>query len=100
MTTVQNVWLATFIVMVLTWLGLIVWVFERLRTRHRSTYEELGSPTLFWNNSLANNFKFMGFLYSSKIHTLGDPALARVCIVMRVLFPTYIASFLAFAIAT
>ena len=57
---------ALLMAMVATWFVLISWLFRRLRERHASTYEAMGSPTLFWNNSIRNNWLFMKFLFSSE----------------------------------
>jgi hypothetical protein len=95
MLTAESFCFATLVAMMLTWFGLVLWVCQRLSARHAAAYEELGSPTLFWNNSPANSLRFVGFLFSSEIHKLGDQTLARICIFMRVLFAAYIALFVA-----
>jgi hypothetical protein len=95
MSTVEMVCFATLGMMVLIWFGLVVWVCLRLSNRHPSTYEELGSPMLFWNNSPANGLRIVGFLFSSEIYKLGDQALTRICIFMRVWLVAYTALFVA-----
>ena len=80
--------------MFLAWFGLISLLFRRLRQHHPPTYEAMGSPSLFWNNSLRNNWLFLKFLFSDKSAQLGDPTVARVSRVMRILFIVYSVVFL------
>jgi hypothetical protein len=76
--------------MVVVWFGLIIWLFRRLRTRHPETYETIGSPTLFWNNSMRNNWLFFTFLFSAKHRQLQDAATTRACIFMRIWLIAYV----------
>jgi hypothetical protein len=85
-------------VMVLIWFGLILWVFGRLRSRHPLVFESLGSPSLFWNNSPRNNFRFLRFLFSAESKGLEDRSLARVCIFMRFYLVAYTVLFLTLMI--
>ena len=75
--------------MAVVWLATIVWVFHRLRLDHPSTFEQLGSPSLFWNNSPRTGWLFLKFLFSGRCRELGDPALATVILFMRILFICY-----------
>ena len=90
----------TLMVMVLVWFVTISWFFHRLRTRHPSTYEAIGSPSLFWNNSMRNNWLFWKFLWSSRIHELDDPVAVRVSVFMRIWIVSYLILFLGLAIFT
>jgi hypothetical protein len=47
-------------VMGLIWLALNQWLIQRLRKYHASTYEALGSPRLFANNSPRNSLVTQG----------------------------------------
>jgi hypothetical protein len=87
------VWFAL-IPMVLAWFGLVWWLFRRLRLYHPATYETLGSPTLFWNNSPRLNMLFGRFLFGLQWRQLPDPLLARVCWVMVVLGFSYMTLFI------
>jgi hypothetical protein len=95
MTTAEAIWFAILLAMVMIWFGLILWLFRRLRTHHASTYEALGSPTLFWNNSPANNLRLLGFIFSAKTRELQDPAMFRICKFMRIFLVAYVVVFLA-----
>jgi hypothetical protein len=83
------------LVMVSAWLILCSWLFHRLRARHPSTYESMGSPTLFWNNSVRNNWLFGRFLFTSQWRELDDPAVSRMVPLMRFLLVVYLVLFLA-----
>lgn len=40
-------------------------ILRRLKKRHRETWTQLGSPTLFWNNAITNSrltWKFVEWL--------------------------------------
>jgi hypothetical protein len=95
------VWSVAMFPMVFLWLGLCWWVFRRPKTQHSATFRALGSPSLFWNNSLRTGWSFMRFLYRSEWKDLDDPILSRVCQFMSVLFVLYVLLFmspLAFAL--
>ena len=57
---------AVLFVMALIWLMLVHRLFRRLRQHHAPTYESLGSPTLFRNNSPRHNWLFAKFLFGSE----------------------------------
>jgi hypothetical protein len=76
--------------MVAVWFVLLSWFFRRLRNRHTATYETLGSPSLFWNNSPRNNWLFLKFLCSSRWRELGDPAIAYAVRFMRIFLVIYL----------
>ena len=92
------VW-AILLVMVLIWFGAVTWLFRRLRNHHQATYESLGSPTLFWNNSPRNNWLFAKFLFGSQWKLLDDPILNIVCPLMRVFLCVYLVAFLILLVA-
>jgi hypothetical protein len=82
------------LVMVAIWFALILWLFKRLRLRHPSVFESLGSPSLFWNNSPRNNLRFLGFLFGSEPRQLQDQTIVRVCVFMRVFLAAYVILFI------
>ena len=86
--------MATLFAMIAVWFVLCSWLFRRLRERHASTYEAIGSPTLFWNNSIRNGWLSMKFLLGGHWRSLGDSKLATVCSFMRVFFVLYLLLFL------
>ncbi len=74
---------------------LISWLFHRLRTCHPAAYESIGSPSLFWNNSIRNNLWFLKFPFSSQAWELDDPQLSRVVLFLRIFLLFYVVLFLA-----
>lgn len=82
------------------WTVLIAWLFRRLRNRHAATYEEIGAPSLIWNNSLRSNWLFLKFLYSPRRLELDDEPASRVIDILRVLAPVYCVGFLIFMVLT
>lgn len=54
----------------------------------------MGSPSLFWNNSIRNNWLFLKFLFRSEWRALGDPALDNMCRLMRVFLTAFLVLFL------
>jgi hypothetical protein len=74
---------AVLFVAVAVWLMYVLRLFSLLRDNHPSTFEEMGSPSLFWNNSVRNNVLFLKFLFSSKWRALGDPEVETVVLGLR-----------------
>ena len=61
---------------------------EILRQSHPDVWKDLGSPTIFLNNSIANTWSVQRFIHSGKYRLLNDPELcgvARKCRVTDVL---------------
>jgi hypothetical protein len=85
--------------MAVTWLALVFWVFRRLRIRHPATYDAIGSPSLFWNNSIRNNWLFAKFLFQGTWKALGDRQLFVVARVMQFLFIAYFVVFIGLFVA-
>lgn len=88
-----DVLFSSLIVLAVVWLTLVLWMFRRLRTQHAETFEAIGSPSLFWNNSLKNNWLFLKFLFQGQWQQLGDRLLAIGARVMQVLLITYLTLF-------
>lgn len=57
---------------------LYVRVLAALRQRHRSTWEDLGAPTLVLNNSLRNALRFWIFNVRREYRRLRDPEMPRL----------------------
>lgn len=93
--TIYAAFFAVLMVMGVVWLILVSWLFRRLRTHHPSTYEGIGSLSLFWNNSMRTQWLLCKFLWSSHSGELGDSAIANVVRFMRIIFVCYVALFLA-----
>ncbi len=81
------------------WFPTLFWFFRRLRIQHPSVYESIGSPSLFWNNSMRNNWLFFKFLWSSRVKELNDLALTRSAVFMRIWLVIYTALFVACLVA-
>src|SRR5262245_378994 len=96
--TIGTPWVVLIFAMVAVWFVLSSWLFHRLRKRHASTYEAMGSPGVFWNNSWRSSWLFMKFLFGSQWRELADPAVAIACRFMRVFLIAYILLFLGRAI--
>jgi hypothetical protein len=77
------------------WLASIAWLFRRLRTRHASAYEAMGSPSLFRNNSPRTVPWFLAFLFSPAHHELRDGPASRVVLFLRAFLVLYLVAFFA-----
>jgi hypothetical protein len=75
------------------WFAIMIWILHRLRVGHPSTYEEIGSPTLFWNNSTRSQWLLFKFMCSSRPSQLGDPSLTNMVRFMRILLLCYLTIF-------
>ena len=56
---------------------------SRLRSRHLQTWEALGRPTLFLNNSITNCLAVLRFLWRRDYRALGDEEFARFASFLR-----------------
>ncbi len=59
--------------------------YQRLRRHHPETWEKLGSPTLFWNQSPKVQVAVSRFLWKSSYRQLEDPVLNRLASLLRCL---------------
>jgi hypothetical protein len=89
----------TLFAMAIVWFPTVIWVFRRLRKQHPARYEQLGSPSLIWNNSMRNQWHFFKFAFSGQHRELEDPALTRAVLFMRVWFIIYVALFLTLVVS-
>jgi hypothetical protein len=89
-----NILFATLFVLAFVWIGLVLWMFRRLRVQHVETFEAIGSPSLFWNNSPRNNWLFLKFLFQGQWQLLEDRQLAIAARIMQVVFVAYMLGFL------
>ena len=81
-------------------LGIIAWwfymvsqLFAYISRHHQETYRDMGSPTLFMNNSIGNNISFIGFILRGKYKALNDPSLTKQCRFIKVFFCSYMVGF-------
>jgi hypothetical protein len=68
-------------------------VLALMRDRHRETWESLGSPSLFVNNSIGNAVRLWLFNVRGGYKRLDDPQLARLVRCMNVVSLVYLACF-------
>lgn len=67
-------------------------LFSRLEKHHRITFEKLGSPNLFANNTPSNNRLFNRWLFSAEALTLDD-AISSMVWTLRALTVILLLSF-------
>lgn len=82
----------------LVWLVLMSRLYRILRTRHPETYEQLGRPTLFLNNSPQNGIATVRFLLGGHFRQLNDPELLRLGVFMQVFFYAYMVYFVSLVV--
>jgi branched-subunit amino acid ABC-type transport system permease component len=77
--------------------GLVIqYIFlSRLRSRHAKTWETLGCPTLFLNNSIRNSLAILRFLWSREYRALSDPPFVRLAGFLRSYLAAYFVLFLS-----
>lgn len=90
----SSVWLAMATVTVI-YLILVAILFHYLKRVHTSLWNQLGSPLIFWNNSLRNNLLFLRFLLRRDYRTVADPKLTLLATVIFWLFCVCAALFAA-----
>ena len=71
---------------------------KQLEARHPQTWESLGKPNLFWNNSPRMKLAFMRFLKSGQCESLDDAALAALAGKARSMFRVGLRAALACAV--
>jgi hypothetical protein len=64
-------------------LGLTSYILSYLKTHHKSTYVDLGSPSLIANNTPSNNWLFLKFIFTNSYKNLGDSKLSRLCVTLK-----------------
>jgi len=75
-------------------LGLHCILLSRLRSRHPLTWEALGRPTLFFNNSIANGLAVQRFLWRREYATLGDSQFSRFAAFLKGYMLAYLLLFI------
>jgi len=66
---------------------------SRLRTRHAQTWEALGRPTLFLNNSISNSLAVLRFIWRRDYRNMTDKQLIRFATFLRGYLIAYIVLF-------
>ena len=83
------------IVGTVTYLFLVGRLFGRLEKEHAVVHESLGSPSLFLNNSIQNNARFLRWLWRKEFEELDDPESVASARVVRTLLITLSVNFAA-----
>jgi hypothetical protein len=71
----------------------------RVRVAHPSVWVELGSPTMFLNNSIKNGLTTQAFLWHRRYRDLSDPQLSRRGDILIAFNVTYIIFFAGLVIS-
>lgn len=79
--------------MVLIWFVLLKAILIRLERKHPEKYEEMGKPSLFWNNSMKTGYATLKFIGRREHKVLGNPGLSRLCDFALVFFAVYLVLF-------
>jgi len=85
----QNQWFAAWLPLMIdtvVYLVLCVVMFSYLKRNHLATWDGLGSPSLFWNNSIRNNMLFLKFLLWRDYKRLNDSTLTQIANATLMLF--------------
>jgi hypothetical protein len=75
-----------FAVIITIWLVQMWFIYDFLRSlrlKFPQQWEQLGKPTLVFNNSLSNNWAVYRFLWRRDYIALGDEAFTRRCVAVR-----------------
>ncbi len=72
---------------------------RQLRECHPDVWRSLGSPS-FWNNSMANGFAVMRFLWKKEYEAVGDPEFTRAAAASRTFRIVYLVVFICILIAS
>jgi hypothetical protein len=75
------------------YLALVRKLLNRLETNHPATWQELGVPSLFLNNTRINNLLVLRFLWKGQYLSLQDPALTQLASRIRGLLLVLAVSF-------
>ena len=94
MDTTQAMWFGVLFAATLAWFGLASRLFWLLKEGHNEIYESLGSPSLFANNSINNNWLSLKFLATGSYRSLDDDRVTRLCHFMRLFLIAYAAWFI------
>ena len=89
MDTAQIVWFGVLFAAILAWFGLASRLIWLLRDSHNDVYESLGSPSLFLNNSIRNNWLGLKFLVTGSYRNIKDNRVTQLCRLMRLFLVVY-----------
>lgn len=86
---IEATWFGSLCLSVLVWFVVASRLFRLLRSDHPNAYEALGSPSLFYNNSIRHSWLGLKFLFSGAYRELDDRRVTKICNFMRVFFVVY-----------
>jgi len=75
------------------WFGMVSRLYKTLESEHPDKYEEMGKPTLFWNNSPKSAFTLIRFILKKEFIRLGNMKLTRLGNYMYWFFIAYVVLF-------
>jgi len=78
---------------VFVWFGMVSRFYKTLESEHPDKYEEMGKPTLFWNNSPRSAFVLVRFILTKEFIRLGNMKLTRLGNYMYWFFIAYLVLF-------
>jgi hypothetical protein len=90
-----------FFVLIILWLiGFYLWrrILFLLKKNHLQEWEKLGSPTLFFNNSVKNNVTMLKYIRRKEYLNLNDSDLTIFCNIYRYFIVGYLIFFGLFVI--
>ena len=86
--------IAAMFLMVPIWFVVVSRYFRFLRENHADLYREMGSPSLFANNTPSNNVSFLRYVCGSKYLASEDSQLIKKSLFLKRFFYTYLAIFI------
>ena len=78
---------------VIAWLVMCSKLFRILKEEHPQKHKEMGSPSLFINNNLKSNYKFLKFLFKKEWETLSNEKLSSLGQFMRIFLILFVGIF-------
>lgn len=92
-----------FLFFYIIFIGLMLWLFQYkfflfLKEKYPTLWNELGSPTLFFNKSIKNSIETFKFLKRKEYLKINDPNLTKLSKILFNFYLFYIVSFLFFFI--
>ncbi len=91
-----KIWFLVLLVLCLIGIVSAYLILIRLKKEHPKKWSEIGSPTLFYNNSIENNLKVTRFMWRNEYRELNDPYLNRMIASQKILFIIYVVLFALF----
>ena len=82
-------------ILLFIYLSVYWFILRRLQVKHTEKWKELGSPTLFLNNSITNGLKAFRFQWSSEFKKLNDGVLNKLILWVKLIFSIYVIAFVA-----